>query len=51
VATSAPPPAAPAAAEADEADDKFDFGFSGPEGEFNFTKFLDDPPKPDAPSP
>jgi energy-coupling factor transporter ATP-binding protein EcfA2 len=47
VATSAPPPAAPAAAEADE---KFDFGFSGPEGEFNFTKFLDDPPKPDAPS-
>ena len=48
VATSAPPPAAPAAAEADE---KFDFGFSGPEGEFNFTKFLDDPPKPDAPSP
>ncbi|NCA11877.1 hypothetical protein EBR56_08750, partial [bacterium] len=52
-APSAPPPAVPAATEADEAEDaaeKFDFGFSGPEGEFNFTKFLDDPPKPDAPS-
>jgi energy-coupling factor transporter ATP-binding protein EcfA2 len=47
VAATTPPPAAPAAAETDE---KFDFGFSGPEGEFNFTKFLDDPPKPDAPS-
>ena len=47
VAATAPQTAAPAAAEVDE---KFDFGFSGPEGEFNFTKFLDDPPKPDAPS-
>ncbi|MFM8436360.1 MAG: hypothetical protein ACKOBP_13680, partial [Planctomycetia bacterium] len=46
VATSTPETATPATAEADE---KFDFGFSGPEGEFNFTKFLDDPPKPDAP--
>jgi len=30
-------------------EDKFDFGFGGGEGEFNFTKFLDDdPPKGDA---
>ncbi len=44
VAAVAPqPPAAPVA----DAEETFDFGFGGAEGEFNFTKFLDDPPKPD----
>jgi len=37
----------PAGAPVAEKEDTFDFGFGGPEGEFNFTKFLDDdPPKP-----
>ena len=48
VASSAPKPAAPAST---EAADTFDFGFGGSEGEFNFTKFLDDPPKPESDPP
>jgi hypothetical protein len=48
-ATAAPASPAPAAQPvASDKEDTFDFGFSGSEGEFNFTKFLDDPPKPDA---
>jgi len=50
LAVTAPQPASAAAAPSVD-EDKFDFGFSGPEGEFNFTKFLDDPPKPDADAP
>ncbi|NBW95223.1 MAG: cell division protein FtsK [Planctomycetia bacterium] len=38
-----PPPSAAA-----EQGETFDFGFGGAEGEFNFTKFLDDPPNPGA---
>jgi hypothetical protein len=39
---------APAAAGPPKTDDTLDFGFGGSEGEFNFTKFLDDdPPKAD----
>jgi hypothetical protein len=29
---------------ADAGTDEFNFGFGGSDGEFNFTKFLDDPP-------
>ena len=48
-ATAAPASiASPAPPVAGDKEDTFDFGFSGSEGEFNFTKFLDDPPKPDA---
>jgi hypothetical protein len=50
VATSVPQPTATTPAPAAH-EDKFDFGFSGPEGEFNFTKFLDDPPRPDGDAP
>jgi DNA segregation ATPase FtsK/SpoIIIE, S-DNA-T family len=44
-AVAPPQPATTAPASSSDADEKFDFGFSGPEGEFNFTKFLDDPPQ------
>jgi len=46
-----PAAARPTAAPAMEQEEKFDFGFGGAEGEFNFTKFLDDPPQPEGDAP